>query len=311
MRNILRWGGRSLGSSGSGPKSGARVVRQFVPNMALWNCLGVSDPKSAHWRGMFNSSVNACRSTGLELSGGTRSQNPAGHRPRGRVPTYVTKRMDMFPQQGYVVESARRVDKQSASLASVGIPGPRLKRRIQTLGPKGAPGCQSPDDTQDSRLVAEYRGGFPALREANSTRGRSALEESRSPSMGPCHRRHLVALGRSPGTLGRSRAEQMGMSRRWMARCVVVEDDQRSSAHSVRWRRRWDNALQRRSHIELEQPWQITEIRPRDLGTPRGNNMLASSMPQNRTPQTIPRQRHMMDDDQCIVLLSRTSKTMS
>lgn len=111
-----------------------------------------------------------------QMSQSTRSPCPATWRPRRSVATNDAERMHMFPQQGCVVERARLAGQQGASPASVYLPVPRLGPDI---GPKSAPGSQDgtrPHDTQGSRLVAEDRGGCPAIREANSNHSRTHPE---------------------------------------------------------------------------------------------------------------------------------------
>lgn len=70
--------------------------------------------------------------------------------------------MEMVLRQGPVVERLGLAEMQGASFAFVGIPMPRLARRIQTLDQEGTTLSQngtSPHDRQDRRLVVEDWGG--------------------------------------------------------------------------------------------------------------------------------------------------------
>lgn len=83
-----------------------------------------------------------------------------------------------------VVESMRLLKQQGVCFAFVGLRARRLVRRVQEVDPKRTPGSQDGTDSHDTkviRLVAEDMEGFPATREANSTRGRITPEGIRPP----------------------------------------------------------------------------------------------------------------------------------
>lgn len=112
--------------------------------------------------------------------------------------------------------------------------------------------------------------------------------------MGPRHRSHMVALGGSLGAPRRWRTPKMGMCRRRMSGCMVVEDEQRSSARCVgcwtpsidlRAPDAWQTSTGRRSAKALGPRIRATVadngLRPPGVGTPRGH-IRGKSPVQNR-----------------------------